>query len=211
MAITIQPANNGPLLVKGAQAIVRVADGKRFEANGSCTLCRCGGSRNKPFCDGTHASNGFRSAPSDERQPDRIDDYAGPDITIHDNRGLCAHAGVCTDNLPDVFRIGQEPWIDPNGDAAADVARVIQRCPSGALSYTLNRRLYRDTGDPESVSFAQNGPYLVCGAQLAGVGQPQGFSDHCTLCRCGGSRNKPFCDGTHWNVQFDEHVTPESA
>lgn len=206
MAITIQPAQNGPYLVKGATTVVRNADGKAFEAKGSCALCRCGGSRNKPFCDGTHASNGFKSARSDERLPDKIDHYEGTGISIHDNRGLCAHAGVCTDNLPEVFRIGQEPWIDPDGAEAARVAQVVARCPSGALSYTLNQRLYRDTGDAESISFAPNGPYVVCGAQLEGVDPPQGFSDHCTLCRCGGSKNKPFCDGTHWNLKFDEHA-----
>lgn len=211
MAITIQPADNGPYLVKGAMSILRMADGRQFEAKSSCALCRCGGSRNKPFCDGTHKANGFTSAKGEGGQPDRIDHYPGKNITIHDNRGLCAHAGECTDNLPDVFRIGHEPWIDPDGADAARVAAVIKRCPSGALGYTLNERLYRDTGDPESIAFAPNGPYVVCGAQLTGVVPPQGFSDHCTLCRCGGSKNKPFCDGTHWNLKFDEHAPPSAG
>lgn len=73
---------------------------------------------------------------------DRMDDYEGKEITLHDNRGVCSHAGYCTDNLPSVFIMEEEPWIELNGAHAEETARVIKMCPSGALSYTKDLVLY---------------------------------------------------------------------
>jgi glutamate synthase domain-containing protein 2/uncharacterized Fe-S cluster protein YjdI len=135
-----------------------------------------------------------------------VDHYEGRDITILDNRGVCSHRGHCTDNLPAVFRQGTEPWIDPNGASAHEIERVIRMCPSGALSYELNGRHESDwLGDP-GIELLKNGPVQVRGGlELRDEDEnaPQ-TADHFTLCRCGGSRNKPFCDGTHWHNGFDD-------
>lgn len=172
-------------------------------------LCRCGGSKNKPLCDGTHARNGFSSAKTGTA-PDQVDDYVGKEITIHDNRSICAHAGRCTDGLPAVWRMKQEPWIDADGASKREIIDVVRSCPSGALSYTLREPGgERAEGAGEcSIFIAPGGPYAISGAaelgdqSLAAGANPEKI----TLCRCGGSKNKPLCDGTHWNVQFDESV-----
>jgi CDGSH-type Zn-finger protein len=167
-------------------------------------LCRCGGSANKPFCDGTHKKIGFVSAPLEGRVADTRDNYEGETITIHDNRGLCAHAGRCTDGLAAVFRLKQEPWIDPAGAPVDAIIETIQACPSGALSYSVNGVEHRDQKRPPAIFVSPNGPYEVTGGpELVDVPRGEGAStEHFTLCRCGASKNKPFCDGSHWAINF---------
>ena len=102
---TIAPAKNGPLIVKQLETFTN-SRGYAFAAKSAMALCRCGQSNSKPFCDGTHAKVGFSDEKQADRVPDRRDDYVGTAITIHDNRGACAHAGVCTDRLKSVWRMG---------------------------------------------------------------------------------------------------------
>ena len=200
-SITLAP--DGPYIVK---ALSRLSNKKgSIECKETMALCRCGASANKPFCDGTHAKIGFTSARLDERTEDRKQSYKGQKITIHDNRGICAHAGVCTDNLSAVFRMKQEPWIDPGAASVEDIIDTIRHCPSGALSYTVgNIETNDDAGSDPNVFVAPNGPYVVsAGDGLLDTTWGEGASKRqYTLCRCGASKNKPFCDGSHWGVGF---------
>ncbi len=199
---SINPTENGPYLVSGLNNLVNRKG--PVESKETMALCRCGGSGNKPFCDGTHAKNGFSSAKLDGRVLDQRDNYKGEKITIHDNRGICAHAGRCTDGLAAVFHLREEPWIYPNSADAEAIIATINQCPSGALSYSVNEEEHRDrSGDP-SVFIAPNGPYVVSGGpRLENTERGEGAStEHFTMCRCGGSKNKPFCDGTHWSNGF---------
>ncbi len=113
---TIDPKKNGPYLVRGCEDLRGVMDGSVYPSEGTIALCRGGGSKNKPLCDGTHTKVGFEDTKAADRVPDRRDSYVGDGTTIHDNRGVCAHAAKCTDHLAGVFRLRQEPWIDPAGD-----------------------------------------------------------------------------------------------
>lgn len=200
---------NGPyyLLNETTPTVVphlRRPDGELCSAVRGVALCRCGGSRNKPFCDGTHGTNGFTDQKiADDRLNHRAS-YIGKRITIHDNRQLCAHAGFCTDRLESVFRMHQEPWIDPDGASAEAIIETIRKCPSGALSYSIENVEYRDQDRKPMVTVSDDGPYVIVGSiELMGVRFGEGASkEHYTLCRCGASKNKPFCDGSHWNVGF---------
>jgi CDGSH-type Zn-finger protein len=167
-------------------------------------LCRCGGSRNKPFCDSTHKTNGFSGARVSDGSNDKVDNYRAPGVTIHDNRSICAHTGVCTDHLAVVFKYGSEPWIDPSGAAAGEIAAVVARCPSGALSCTLDAVVPAPAVEPPSITVTKDGPYAVRGEiELSDASWGQGASpNRYTLCRCGASKNKPFCDGSHWDAGF---------
>ena len=187
---TIEVAKNGPYLVRGL-CLLRDSRGKETPARGAIALCRCGNSSKKPLCDGTHAKVAFDGWRLAVGPADGVDSYRGSRITIHDNRAICAHAGVCSDNLPHVFRLGQEPWVDADGAEAGAIIALVKRCPSGALSV--------------SIDGSKNGPYFVTGqVELKSGGAAPRVPDRYALCRCGGSKNKPFCDGTHWAIGFDE-------
>jgi CDGSH-type Zn-finger protein len=200
---TITCAENGPYIVAGLEQLTG-SDGAAIPVKEKFALCRCGGSANKPFCDGTHAKIGFSGDKRPDRVPDRRDSYAGAEITIHDNRGLCAHAGACTDGLAAVWRMNQEPWIDPDGAALEAVIETIRRCPSGALGYTVEGTEVRDQDLPPAIGVTKDGPYRVTGGiELVGQAWGEGASrSRYTLCRCGASKNKPFCDGSHWDAGF---------
>ena len=201
----ITPAQNGPYIVKGLGEL-RNSKGDALEAKETIALCRCGGSANKPYCDGTHAKNGFSDAKLEGRVEDKRENFIGAEITIHDNRGLCAHAGRCTDGLPKVFLYGQEPWIDPNGAGSDEIMATVKSCPSGAISYSVAGVEYEGGAREPAVTVSRNGPYVVAGGlELVGVERGEGASaERFTLCRCGGSKNKPFCDGAHWHIEFKD-------
>ena len=207
---TITPTPDGPYMLENCDKITHMADGKVFDIEDTVYLCRCGGSKNKPFCDGTHNTNGFTGAQEPDHVPDKRENYQGDGITIHDNRGLCAHAARCTDNLKTVFRLGTEPWIDPKGASNDEIIKVITMCPSGALSYSIDGNEHSERGGEPQVILAPNGPFVfIGGADLEGAELMEGGTlDHFDLCRCGKSKNKPFCSGAHWDVQFDEDAPP---
>jgi len=169
-------------------------------------LCRCGGSKNKPFCDGTHRTNGFSDANTADPGKNRRQAYAGKGITIFDNRALCAHAGVCTDSLKSVFRYGEEPWIDPDGAGIEAIIATVRKCPSGALSYAIDGIEAQPAERAPGITVTKDGPYAVVGnVPLAGQAADGLSASECyTLCRCSGSKNKPFCDGTHWSIGFKD-------
>ena len=197
----ITPLQDGPFLVDGLEDLVDL-DGS-IPSDGKIALCRCGESKNKPFCDGTHSAAGFTSENQGEADPDRRDSYDGKQITVHDNRRICAHAGFCTAGLPQVWRMNNEPWIDPDGATVAEIIEVVKSCPSGALSYSIDDVEYRDDEERSpSVLVVPKGPYAIKGScELVGGKFGEGASlEHYDLCRCGGSKNKPFCDGSHWTV-----------
>jgi CDGSH-type Zn-finger protein len=180
---TIEPTVNGPYLVKNLTDF-KNSRGESIATKPGMRLCRCGGSANKPFCDNTHLVIGF----------------------LHDNRGVCSHAGYCTDNSPAVFKMGSEPWIYPDADDSGKTAKTIKMCPSGALSYTKDRILYKDQERAPAITVSKDGPYrAVGGPELKDpAGNKPESKEHYALCRCGASKNKPFCSGQHWHIGFKD-------
>jgi thiamine pyrophosphate-dependent acetolactate synthase large subunit-like protein/CDGSH-type Zn-finger protein len=211
---TIECAPNGPYLVRNLESF-RNSAGDAIPVRRSMALCRCGASKNKPFCDGSHERMGFSSEKREGRVEDRRDVYQGERISIYDNRGICSHAGFCTDGCPHVWRMKTEPWIEPDGAEVERIVETIEKCPSGALSYALDGVEHRDRERDPAIHISKNGPYRVeGGVELLSEARGEGAScEHYTLCRCGGSKNKPFCDGTHWYVDFqdDESKTRPGA
>ena len=183
------------------------------------SLCRCGASNNKPFCDGTHSKIGFssenkeESANDNDHHPivkDKRKNYVGKGITIHDNRKICSHAAECVNNLPSVFKLNARPWISPDAaETKEEIINTIRKCPSGALSYSIDGIEYQDQNERmPMITVSKDGPYLVTGGiDLSGdsIQWAEGASkEHYVLCRCGASNNKPFCDGMHRVINFKD-------
>ena len=209
---TITPRPNGSLKVTGLELLTDWR-GNPIEHKPTFALCRCGASENKPFCDGSHKKIGFNSDKLTDSEFDSRENYQGKQITVHDNRGICSHAGFCTDGLPKVWRMKVEPWIDPDGEGPPKIIETIRRCPSGALSYSIDDAEHRDEDRPAEIRVSKDGPLWVRGGVALedtawGV---EASKEHYTLCRCGHSKNKPFCDGQHWSVEFKDPVVVSEA
>ncbi len=204
MSTIIETRNGGPLVAKELKGVVDT-DGKAMEPKPVMALCRCGASKNKPFCDGSHNEIEFSTEVSDERSEDRLRPYEGKDITVHYNRVLCSHAGECG-KLGKVFDTSRKPWIDPNQGNVEDIIKVVTICPSGALSYSLSGEKPQHVVDSETgVTIEKNGPYRVVGVPLAEPRLGDGACpDKYVLCRCGASKNKPYCDGSHYDIGWKE-------
>lgn len=219
----ILPLPNGPYyLINDMQPKVvynlQNFKGEPLSTTVGTALCRCGGSKNKPFCDGTHNVIRFSSAnktlENDDIKKivikDKRRDYPGKEITVHDNRKICSHAAECVNNLSSVFKLGSRPWINPDASKMNDIIDVVRRCPSGALSYSIDGVEYRDPEEQRNptVTVLKNGPYHITGGiELIGENTQFGegaSKEHYTLCRCGASENKPFCDGAHKSSNFND-------
>ena len=205
--------HGGPYLVTGA---LEIADhlGRPVEHDGVTALCRCGESRSKPRCDATCVRSGFDDGQDPQRVPDRRDTYAGQQVTVFDNRGICQHSGFCTDRLPGVFHAGSEPFVTPSGGRMDEIVRAARDCPSGALSFAVDGTEARGQTDwggtrPPAILISKDGPYRLTGGVEIVDGDerpPQrargASAEHAALCRCGHSRNKPFCSGMHYYVEL---------
>lgn len=205
----IEPIADGPLRYrKGTdpedRGTLKRADGSEIETRDTALLCRCGASARKPFCDGSHAGTDFTSARIWRPGPGEVMDHVGERITIHDNRRLCAHVEFCVQELPTVFDRGRRPWIDPDGASVEEIVALCDKCPSGALGYTIHGQEAVPRVRPATVIASREGPFFVEGdVTIVDPALPEGApEEHCTLCRCGASRNKPLCDGKHWEVGF---------
>ena len=204
-APSIEPRPNGSFKVRNLKDF-RNSRGEAIEVTPVTSLCRCGKSQNSPFCDGTHREIGFCGDKAADRVPDRVDTYVGSVLAIHDNQGVCAHVGYCVNDSPAVFEEDREPWVMPDADDPEATIKTIRRCPSGALSYTRDGILHRDLEREPAISIFKNGPLCVVGG--IALNDPDGNTpesiEHYTLCRCGGSKNKPFCDGAHSKIDFQD-------
>jgi CDGSH-type Zn-finger protein len=199
---------DGPYDVSGGVPL-RGADGTLLDTGSSYALCRCGRSSTKPFCDDTHEAIAFDGTETANRGPveDMRTPHAGRDITVLDARRICAHAAVCTDNLPEVFDVTRGRWIDPDAAPADRLADVVSRCPSGALAYALAGSTEAVEGELEpGIRCWRSAAYVVTGGiEIVGAdGRAYAPRPRATLCRCGATRNQPFCDGGHDDVDLGD-------
>jgi uncharacterized Fe-S cluster protein YjdI len=126
-------------------------------------------------------------------------EYATDEIVVEWEPRLCYHSHNCVRSLPKVFDPDKRPWVQVDAASADDVEVAVARCPSGALRTRRVGVIAARPADELEVRASENGPLLVRGGVrvVDAEGNLLYEGEKAALCRCGGSSNKPFCDGTH--------------
>ena len=192
--------------------------GEEYETPRTVSLCRCGHSKNKPFCDGTHARGVEFNNEREEEKTRGIKGYNGEKIVVYFDKYICKHAAKCVKGYPEVFNPDKIPWIEmKNATDIEKLIKVIKSCPSGALSYQLEggerETIYHDV---EKITIEKNGSINITGGvKVIDDNSSEEILDskeHYSLCRCGHSKHKPFCDGTHARgVEFNNEREEEKT
>jgi CDGSH-type Zn-finger protein len=219
----IKVCKNGPYLVSTGiplvkQTIISNAEGIAYEWRTESTpeletlteedyaLCRCGRTYNKPFCDGTHLIVNFDGTETASRENylDQAEKTVGPALTLTDAVKLCANARFCdrAGGTWDLTRQSDDP------EAKRIAIEEAGDCPAGRLvvwdteGNAIEPEFEASIGLVEDPYLGVSGPVWVCGGipVESADGSPYEIRNRVTLCRCGKSSNKPFCDGSHVNV-----------
>jgi CDGSH-type Zn-finger protein len=220
----IRVVENGPYLVDGdvplanqhivtndAGDSLEWREGKAFPHSEKYALCRCGASATKPFCDGSHQQIGFDGTETASREPyeqqaERID---GPAMILEDAESLCAYARFCDPHGKVWNLVGQSD--QPR--AAKLVEHEAGHCPAGRLvaksrptGRPIEPRFEPSIGLVQDTAEQVSGPIWVRGGipVIAADGHAYEVRNRMTLCRCGASNNRPFCDGSHASIHFND-------
>jgi len=213
---------DGPYEVTGniplaKQVITANADGDseswreshRFPSRQKYSLCRCGQSNTKPYCDGTHAKVGFDGAETASREPylDQATTLDGPVLALTNAENLCAFGRFCDPN----GKVWNQVASTDDPQVRTTFVRQVGNCPAGRLvawdkasGRPIEPHLPASIGLIEDPVESCAGPIWLRGgiAVVSADGFEYEVRNRVTLCRCGASRNKPFCDGTHASIKF---------
>jgi uncharacterized Fe-S cluster protein YjdI len=149
-------------------------------------------------------------------------EYESDDLTVTWDSEICIHSGNCARALPNVFRPRHRPWIDVEGGADTQIAEAVDTCPTGALGYRwttqsdspVESKVIDDEenqstepttmADDVTIQPTPNGPYEILGQVdlLDADGEVVRSAQKLFLCRCGASKTKPYCDGSHKKLEF---------
>ncbi|MCU0308247.1 MAG: (4Fe-4S)-binding protein [Thermoleophilia bacterium] len=130
--------------------------------------------------------------------------YTHGDVTVTFEGSRCIHAAECVRGLPAVFDTARRPWIQPAGAPADEIARVVARCPTGALRMTRRDAPPEAPDERASITATADGPLYVRGRVrvVDDEGRVVDAGPRLALCRCGRTGNVPFCDGSHAEAGF---------
>jgi CDGSH-type Zn-finger protein len=218
-------SENGPYIVLGKLPLEKeiiVPDeegfpykwekGKKYPDQESYSLCRCGQSKNMPYCDGSHLANGFDGTETASRKKylDQVElKIDGPELELTDARALCARARFC-ERKEGIWEL-TEKSADPQAKKMA--IEQSGNCPSGRLvAWDKKTKKAYAPEFAESLSIVEDpemkvsGPLWVKGKVQVESGDRFQYEkrNRMTLCRGGQSKNKPFCDGRHIQTGFND-------
>ncbi|WP_409199844.1 CDGSH iron-sulfur domain-containing protein [Methanobrevibacter sp. DSM 116169] len=215
----IKVTKNGPYIVSGNVPLYKgeiIVDNENYPTNydnkekidteETYALCRCGKSKNYPFCDASHLTNNFDGTEIAKKHitNDDINISESEKLKLEDIPSLCDHSRFCTRN-GGVRKLMEKG--DTDHESFENAKKEATLCPSGRLTIIdkTNNESTNKQSDPEIVLLFdngqnKNGPIWVRGdiAIECEDGQEYDNRNRYTLCRCGKSENKPSCDGSHW-------------
>jgi len=213
---------NGPYVVTGnvplAEQIIAAdaeggseawMEGDSFAPQQKYALCRCGQSKKKPFCDGTHAKVGFDGTETASREPylKQATAFDGPSLALLDAESLCAFGRFCDPH----GKVWNQVSRTDDAKVRSMFIRQVENCPAGRLvvwdkasEKSIEPKLPISIALIEDPAEQCSGPiWLRGGVTLVSAdGVEYELRNRITLCRCGGSKNKPFCDGSHASIKF---------
>lgn len=139
--------------------------------------------------------------------------YKNKDITVSWRPSECIHATYCYRELLKVFNPSKRPWINMEGAPTKDIIRIVDMCPTNALTYKWNKDIekeekvkedHKDTEQKTEVKVLKNGPLIIKGNfKIIGTdGKEMKQMKAASICRCGHSENQPYCDGKHKKIKF---------
>jgi CDGSH-type Zn-finger protein/uncharacterized Fe-S cluster protein YjdI len=141
---------------------------------------------------------------------DGVETVEGKALTLHFEAKRCIHARFCVTGAPTVFLANVKgPWLHPDAIPVERLVDIAHACPSGAINYARKDGQANESAPLVNlISVRENGPYAVRAAMEID-GEQKGF--RATLCRCGASKNKPYCDGSHHDIHFNATGEPATG
>jgi CDGSH-type Zn-finger protein len=224
-SVKIQVTKNGPYMVTGNVPLYKMTikcDGKtnmpiewllaeKYITQNTYALCRCGQSSNKPFCDGTHIKINFNGAEEFDNVPyeQMAKTIDGPELALKDAEILCASARFCHrggdiwDQIPQTYDLKiKENCVRNECDCPSGRLVVIDKATGKAIEPKLDQSI----GVIEDPSMGIGGPLWIRGGipVFSADGKPYEIRNRATLCRCGKSTIKPYCDSSHYPEEYQE-------
>lgn len=217
----IKIIKNGPYLVTGNVPIKEMIikpvnkhyeykEGKELPQSESYAICRCGNTKTPPFCDGTHKNIEFdgKETAVNNKYAERAEVFEGKTIDLMDDH-RCALARFCHTERGSTWQLIKRSQDDEDRELAI---RSANECPSGRLTIIdKNGEKIEDEYEP-SIEILQDpeknvssAVYVKGGIEIESAdGSIYKVQNRYTLCRCGKSKNKPFCDGTHVRTAYKD-------
>jgi CDGSH-type Zn-finger protein len=217
----IKITKDGPYLVSGGVPLTEKIitpgekgyewkDGRKLPQAESYALCRCGHSKNPPFCDGTHAKVAFsgEETASKTEYANRAKTTQGPALDLMDD-GRCAFARFCQRKSGSAWEL-----VAHSDDPAVKEEAVLAAggCPSGRLTAVSKTKEALEPEYEGAIEMIQD-PQKDCSGGIfvkgnipieSSDGEMYEVRNRVVLCRCGGSKNKPFCDSSHVKLKYKD-------
>jgi len=226
--VYIKVTKDGPYLVYGAPILKQefikpnsegaswdYKEGKKFKVENDgkpVALCRCGKSKHAPFCDSTHKKAHFDGTETADHKPaqEGAEVFEGPAYTLLDNEVYCAFARFC-----EAYGKAWNLVEDESKEANELAVREVCNCPAGRLMIKKNGtdeiiepKLDKEISVLEDIGISCSAGLFVKGKiRIEGAdGKVYEIRNRQALCRCGNSANKPFCDGTHARLKYQDGI-----